>query len=512
MRFRGVLLAAWWPSSLVASAGPAAAVETTFVDAAGLHVVDVVRLDERQYDVTLLSDAIGHPLQVRLLLPVGYDSSASRDPSLYLYTGTGGSHSDWAQFGGVVEATADLPLITVMPDVGLPGQTASSFFVDWFDPTTTWGPSQWETFQVDQLIPWVDANLRTVAGREGRAVAGLSQGGFGALLYAVRNPDRYTSVASFSGLAVIDTTLAIAATATVFVAGISAANGVGPDTFLGSRLTDQANWMGHDPGDLIENLRPLDTWLFTGNGVPGPLDSGLPDPAASAIEVLGHTMTATFGQRAGEVGMPITYLDNGPGTHTFAYWARDLRDYLPALMARFADPPAPSPVDYQSIDAEWTQWGWTVSFERDAARELSRLRDASATGFVLQGTGAATVRTPPSYEPGATLAVTVNGSTATATADDTGSLTLDVPLGGTPTALVPGVPDTLATAGLAEVTIATTDRNAAPTATLPNTSAAVDPGSANRGTLPATGATHAPALAALVLVLAVGLRRKVRST
>src|SRR5205085_3008695 len=72
------------------------------------------------------------------------------------------------------------------------------WFSDWFNGGA-FGPPMWETFHITQLIPWVDANLRTVAAAEGRAVAGLSQGGFGSLSYAARHPDLFTSAAAFSG-------------------------------------------------------------------------------------------------------------------------------------------------------------------------------------------------------------------------------------------------------------------------------------------------------------------------
>ena len=60
------------------------------------------------------------------------------------------------------------------------------------------GP-RWETFHIDQLIPWIDHNLRTVADRRGRAIAGLSQGGFCSMSYAARHPDLFGVALSFSG-------------------------------------------------------------------------------------------------------------------------------------------------------------------------------------------------------------------------------------------------------------------------------------------------------------------------
>jgi hypothetical protein len=134
------------------------------------------------------------------------------------------------------------------------------------------------------------------------------------------------------------------------------------------------------------------------------------------------------------------------GTHTWPYWARDLRQYLVPLMTTFASPaPLPSTVSYQSIDKTWAQWGWTVVVNRTAAQQFSALNDASSTGFSIHGSGTASVTTPAFYVPGATLHVTTSGplgaSTSTATADASGRLQLSVSLGpALPTVAVVGVP------------------------------------------------------------------------
>src|SRR5207237_2147109 len=138
---------------------------------------------------------------------------------------------------------------------------------------TALGPSQWETFHVGQLIPWVDANLSTIAGREGRAVAGLSQGGFGSTTYPARHPDMFVSAASFSGAPDIDYNPFVAAGATAVIQATAVGlDGVEPDAMFGSRVTDEINWQGHDPADLVTNLRGVDLWLYTATGVNGPLD------------------------------------------------------------------------------------------------------------------------------------------------------------------------------------------------------------------------------------------------
>ena len=54
------------------------------------------------------------------------------------------------------------------------------FYANWLN-FGKGGPPMWETYHIDQLIPFIDANLRTIPKRQGRAIAGLSMGGFGAM-------------------------------------------------------------------------------------------------------------------------------------------------------------------------------------------------------------------------------------------------------------------------------------------------------------------------------------------
>lgn len=418
----------------------------TFTDVAGIHVEAVTRLDARQYDVSVSTAALGRAVDVRILVPDSYSPDAAPLPVLYLFHGTSGRASDWVTTGEAEQATAGLPLIVVMPDAGFDGN-GGGWFTNWVDTTTKLGPSQWETFHVDQLIPWIDANLRTIAGRDGRAVAGLSQGGFGSMTYAARHPDTFVSVASFSGAPDIDYNPATAAGATVIIEGTAMGlDGVQPEAMFGSRATDEINWQGHDPADLVTNLLPVDVWLYTATGAPGPYDPPVPNPGAAAIELATHGSTISFVQRAQEQRVPVHLEDYVYGTHSWPYWARDLRQYLVPLMHTFTAPPAePATVSYRSVDKTWSQWGWSVSFRRNAVQQFSALSRADRDGFVLQGSGTATVTTPAVYAPGATMRITsstsLGRSTTTAVTDAAGRLHVDVDLGpSVPTTAVMGLP------------------------------------------------------------------------
>lgn len=415
----------------------------TFHQASGIRVLNATRIDRRQYDVSVSTAALGRAAHVRVLVPADYGETRDRLPVLYLFHGTSGRASDWVEHGNAEDATAGRRLIVVMPDAGFGGD-GGGWFTNWVDTKTALGPSQWETFHVDQLIPWIDANLRTIATRNGRAVAGLSQGGFGSMTYAARHPDLFASAASFSGAPDIDYNPALAAGATAVIEAIAAGlDRVEPDAMFGSRATKEINWQGHDPADLVGNLRDVDLWLYTATGQPGPYDSGAPNPSTSGIELATHQSTEGFVQHAHQQGVPVHLVDYTRGTHMWSYWARDLVEYLPHAMGKFARPTgAPRRISYESIDPSWSQWGWSIVLRRSGTQQFSALTRAGPTGFTLQGTGTAIVTTPPFYKPRSVAAVTISGRPATTvTVDSAGRLEVTVPLGlDVPSPAIVGVP------------------------------------------------------------------------
>ena len=418
----------------VTSASSATTADPQFASVDGLTVQAVQQLDARSYDVTVLSANLGRPVHIRVLLPVSYSSSPDAHyPVLYLFHGTSGRASDWMSAGAAEATTAPYDVITVMPECGFNGD-GGFWFTNWVDQTTSHGPSQFESYLIDQMVPWVDDNLRTIPTRDGRAVAGLSQGGYGSAEMAARHPDMFTVMASFSGAPEIDRDPDVILGATGVIEAIAVGDdNVAPGSIFGSRATDEINWQGHDPSTLMINLRGMGIYLWTGLGEPGPYDPTPPDPAAMGIEYLVHQSTQHFDQHLTEAGIPHFYDDYTAGTHSWGYWARDLRDFMQPMMAAFANPTSPASTSYTSIDKSWQQWGWSVSWTRSTEQQFSTLDGGRAGGFTLTGAGNAHVVTPAYYSPGQTLSVTVTPtggapSVSTTTADADGHLALDLSL------------------------------------------------------------------------------------
>ena len=169
--------------------------------------------------------------------------------------------------------------------------------------------------------------------------------------------------------------------------------------------------------------------MFTGNGQPGPLDPLIPNAGAMAIEAGVEQLTQMFHNRLQSLHIGSFYDDYGPGTHSWPYWARDLRQSIDRVMADFAHPsPSPPRVIYTSADPSYAVFGWQVAIAR-RVWELSTLTDAGATGFTLSGSGHATVLTPAVYRAGARYSIQISGKLATERAGADRRLRVSVTLG-----------------------------------------------------------------------------------
>jgi S-formylglutathione hydrolase FrmB/LysM repeat protein len=175
----------------VVNPGQALAIFVGRSDGFGLTIVERNENDPRLWYYRFQTREIGWNPGVNVLLPDDYRTSGRTYPVLYLLHG---GAADFRQFDflGIRNLTAGKPIIVVMPDGGQAG---------WYsNPVGSFvGPRNWETFHIAQLIPWIEANFRTYAEYDGRAVSGFSMGGFGALKYAAKYYGHFASVSSHSG-------------------------------------------------------------------------------------------------------------------------------------------------------------------------------------------------------------------------------------------------------------------------------------------------------------------------
>ena len=151
---------------------------------------------------TFHSKALGKNMTYEVYLPPGYGAPANRQvryPVVYLLHGDPGTYSDWAIVGGVDVKMDTLlarkriqPMIIVMPQ-GSPSR---------FAPPTEYvnGPmGNWAAYITRDLVQRVDSGYRTVAAKNGRAIAGLSEGGYAAMNLGLKHRDEFGVIGSFSG-------------------------------------------------------------------------------------------------------------------------------------------------------------------------------------------------------------------------------------------------------------------------------------------------------------------------
>jgi S-formylglutathione hydrolase FrmB len=137
--------------------------------------------------VTVPSASLGAEQIATILLPASYAQSNGRYPVLYLLHGGGQDHTAFATRSWF-PALASREMIVVTPRVG------DSWYVNSAaDPT-----AKYEDFVVKDLVEFVDRRYRTIASRDGRAIAGVSMGAWGAMLLGLKHPQLFGAIAAFS--------------------------------------------------------------------------------------------------------------------------------------------------------------------------------------------------------------------------------------------------------------------------------------------------------------------------
>lgn len=140
----------------------------------------------RMEDVHFHSSALDRNVAYRVYLPSQRPDSQTL-PVIYLLHGNGGSYRDWSNFSDI-GGYARQGLILVMPD------GASSYWVNASQPEH----DKYADFLTHDLITDVEHRFRTRKDRAGRAIVGVSMGGYGAVEYALARPDLYRFAGALS--------------------------------------------------------------------------------------------------------------------------------------------------------------------------------------------------------------------------------------------------------------------------------------------------------------------------
>ena len=188
----------------------------------------VSKLEAREFTSESLSN---NPMgnselrRMQVYLPKGYDeSSFKKFPVVYLLHGLpfteeafitpetwdpwiGGAspfktYPDFPQesfkqwLDQLIETGAVRPMIIVMPDA------SSGYGFSFYSNSILIG--NFEDYIVNDVVNFIDSNYRTFSNKDGRAVIGFSQGGYAAVKFGLMHPDKFSVIASHSGLLYLD--------------------------------------------------------------------------------------------------------------------------------------------------------------------------------------------------------------------------------------------------------------------------------------------------------------------
>jgi S-formylglutathione hydrolase FrmB len=248
-------------------------------------------------------------------LPADYETSGDkRYPVLYLLHGFTSNYTAWANLGAA-KTLAGRDLIIVMPDAG------NSWYLNWAE-SSEGQKNAWEDCLVKDVIGHVDATYRTIASRYGRAINGLSMGGYGALTVGLKHPDLFCSIGSHSG-------------------ALAFAKSAGDRFRSGREQPARKNQPSDSPNPQIEieGFRSQAERTPKGKLFTKAEDADAADPFKLVLAVpkdkLPHiyvdcgtedgliTASRDFAKLCMENKIPFTYSES-PGGHNAPYWAREI--------------------------------------------------------------------------------------------------------------------------------------------------------------------------------------------
>ncbi len=166
------------------------------------------------------SPGLGLNRRLTVYTPAGYETSNKKYPVFYLLHGMGGDENAWTELGRAAQILDNMiaegkaePMIVVMTNgnaalQAAPGESSLGFAA----PTIQLPKTMEGSFETcfPEVVNFVDKNFRTIAKKEGRAIAGLSMGGYHSLHISKQYPDMFDYVGLFSAAIMPDKSVASA--------------------------------------------------------------------------------------------------------------------------------------------------------------------------------------------------------------------------------------------------------------------------------------------------------------
>jgi len=189
---------------------PARSPRTSILEVAGnpplLHEFDPTVPHGTVREHWYQSKSLGKRRSLHIYTPPGYDKSRSNLPVLYLLHGSGDNDATWTALGranvildNLLAAKKATPMIVAMTDghayVAPPGTNPTNAAV------RGRANKDFERDLLEDVMPFVEANYRTINKRDSRAIIGLSMGGGQSLSVGLNHLDRFAWVGGMSASA-----------------------------------------------------------------------------------------------------------------------------------------------------------------------------------------------------------------------------------------------------------------------------------------------------------------------
>lgn len=272
----------------------------------------IVKLpDGRAKTIQFESTMVGTRLPYNVLLPTDYNKKTARTkryPVLYLLHGLTGHFTNWLEFTRLADYAKPYELIIIMPE----GNNG------WYTDSVTAPTDKYESYIIRELIPDVEKRFRVSTQRDGRAIAGLSMGGYGALKFGVKYPEMFAFAGSMSGA------LEAASWTEADLGGFefiwrTLAPVFGPADNPTRKANDISELYRQVPASRIAAL----PYVY--------LDCGTQDPLFSSSRSLAAILV--------ERKIPHEYRQL-PGTHAWTYWDAQVQEVLRIATRKLREPAA----------------------------------------------------------------------------------------------------------------------------------------------------------------------------
>jgi enterochelin esterase-like enzyme len=212
-------------------------------------------------DKVFKSQILGRDVDYSIYLPPDYDSSSLKYPVLFLLHGYSDDNTGWIRYGEMNRIADELinkgkitPMIIVVADA------KKTWYINNFA-----GTERYEDMYITEFIPYIEKTYRAIGTKLGRAIGGLSMGGYGSLLYSIKHNDMFYVCIAMSAAVFTDEELLARPYGTAELYGLK--DGKINDYWLSNSIIDLAKNLPDDRKKSVKWYIDCgdDDFLYKGN-------------------------------------------------------------------------------------------------------------------------------------------------------------------------------------------------------------------------------------------------------